>query len=191
MDQEAVLSRVIRFFILLVLVMLSAGCSRRVVSSEELDRLIVEVSSRHGLSAPLLKAVVWQESRFDPTRVGKKGEVGLMQLMDGAVDDWARVNRCEKPSREELFDPELNLEIGAWYLSWTGSLWPGRESREILQLAAYNAGCGKVEKLWLPEDESMCLELDMITYPGTRDYITKILSKAQVYEEAGLGKELR
>ena len=54
MDQEAVLSRVIRFFILLVLIMLSAGCSRRVVSSEELDRLIVEVSSRHGLSAPLL-----------------------------------------------------------------------------------------------------------------------------------------
>ena len=106
-----------------------------------------------------------------------------MQLMDGAVQDWAKAKKRDVPSKDELFDPELNLEIGAWYLAWASRLWPGREQRDVLQLAAYNAGCGNVEKLWLPKDPSQPLTVDMITFPGTRQYIMLILAKKQEFEQ--------
>ena len=159
------------------------GCGKRPISEAELDKLLERVSKQEIISPALLKAVVWKESKFDNRRVGKKGEIGLMQLMDGAVQDWAKAKKRDIPDKKELFDPELNLEIGAWYLAWASRLWPGREDREVLQLAAYNAGCGKVEKLWLPKDPSTPLTIDMITYPSTREYIRLIQEKKREFEK--------
>ena len=103
------------------------GCGKRRISEAELDKLIDRVSKEEKVSPALLKAVVWKESKFDNRRVGKKGEIGLMQLMDGAVTDWARAKKRDIPKKDDLFDPELNLEIGAWYLAWSSRLWPGRD----------------------------------------------------------------
>ena len=159
------------------------GCGKRRISEAELDKLIDRVSKEEKVSPALLKAVVWKESKFDNRRVGKKGEIGLMQLMDGAVTDWARAKKRDIPKKDDLFDPELNLEIGAWYLAWSSRLWPGREDREVLQLAAYNAGCGNVERLWLPKDPSKPLTIDMITFSSTREYIKLIQKKKQEFEQ--------
>ena len=158
------------------------GCRKSRISEGDLDVLIERIAEEEDVSPALLKAVVWKESKFDNLRVGKKGEVGLMQLMDGAVQDWARAKKCEVPGRDDLFEPELNLRIGAWYLAWASRLWPGREQRDVLQLAAYNAGCGNVEKLWLPKDAAQPLTVEMITFPGTRQYVTLILDKKREFE---------
>jgi len=159
------------------------GCRKRPLSEAELDKLIERVSQKENVSPALLKAVVWKESKFDSRCIGKKGEIGLMQLMDGAVQDWARAKKRDIPEKDALFDPELNLEIGAWYLAWSSRLWPGREDREVLQLAAYNAGCGNVEKLWLPKDPSKPLTIDMITFSSTREYIKLIQKKKLEFEQ--------
>lgn len=159
------------------------SCRKEQISEEDLNILIERIATEEDVSPSLLKAVVWKESKFDNRRIGKKGEIGLMQLMDGAVQDWAKAKKRDVPSRNDLFDPELNLQIGAWYLAWASRLWPGREQRDVLQLAAYNAGCGTVEKLWLPKDATKPLTVDMITYPGTRQYITLILAKKREFEE--------
>ena len=82
------------------------------------DELIVKAARRNGVDPCLIKAVIWKESRFDKRARGLKGEVGLMQIMpDLAAADWARVKGFRTPSRGALFDPELNIEIGSWYLS--------------------------------------------------------------------------
>lgn len=161
---------------------LVGGCSCGQLSEKKLDAMIAKAGEAEGVSPALLKAVVWKESKFDSRRVGKKGEIGLMQLMDGAVKDWARAKGRDVPEKDKLFDPALNLEIGAWYLGWASRLWPGREDREVLQLAAYNAGCGTVEKLWLPKDTKAALTIDMITFSSTREYIKLILDKKREFE---------
>ena len=75
------------------------------------------------------------ESDFDPLTVSHKGALGLMQVMPTTGERFG-VNR------EELFNPERNLEAGAAYISWLLT----RYNDLDLALAAYNAGEGAVEK---------------------------------------------
>lgn len=42
------------------------------------DELIAAAARRHGVSPSLVKAVIWRESKFDPSMVGQAGERGLM-----------------------------------------------------------------------------------------------------------------
>ena len=48
--------------------------------------IIREAAEEHGVEYALIKAVIWQESRFREDAVGDAGEIGLMQLMELADD---------------------------------------------------------------------------------------------------------
>ena len=75
-------------------------------------------SAKHGVDPQLVRAVIFQESRFDSRAVGFKGEVGLMQIhLDGAAADWAKFHKKPVPTHASLMAVELNLEIGVWYLA--------------------------------------------------------------------------
>src|SRR5580704_10910414 len=54
------------------------------------DKLIVEVATQYGVDPYLVKAVMRRESRFDPWVYGRHGEIGLMQVTEGAGAAWAR-----------------------------------------------------------------------------------------------------
>src|SRR2546423_15524084 len=56
----------------------------------QFDNLIRTVASTHELDPMLMKAVVWQESRFDPRKIGSAGERGLMQVSERAAREWER-----------------------------------------------------------------------------------------------------
>ena len=161
------------------------------LGEKELLPSINAAAKKHSLEPELVRAVIWKESRFDSSSVGKIGEIGLMQITDGAVQDWARVNHKPIPSRQELFQPEINLEIGCWYLAHTGKHWAGYASQEILQLAEYNAGRTKVIKDWAPKSPDMPITLEQITYPQTQNYIRQILERRNHYrvEQADPPKE--
>ncbi|MBP5301168.1 MAG: transglycosylase SLT domain-containing protein [Victivallales bacterium] len=145
---------------------------------------IQAAAENHGLPAELVRAVVWKESRFDPQCVGTKGEIGLMQITGGAVQDWARVTRQSLPGQAELFQPEKNLEIGCWYLARCRNHWEGYAAQEILQLAEYNAGRTKVLKDWAPEHPETQVPLENISYPGTRSYIRQIQERREHYRRS-------
>jgi soluble lytic murein transglycosylase len=151
--------------------------------------LINAAAVKYGLEPSLLRALVWKESRFYPLAVGSCGEIGLTQLMDGAVLDWARVNKRPVPPPHRLFDAEQNLEIGAWYLAQAGKHWEGYASRDVLMLAEYNAGRTKVLKDWKPEQQNEIVELKSITYPGTQSYIKEILQRKAGYDRESRNAE--
>ncbi|MCK5010841.1 MAG: transglycosylase SLT domain-containing protein, partial [Deltaproteobacteria bacterium] len=50
-------------------------------STKKYDDIITNASQQHGVSFPLLKAIIKAESGFDPRAVSKKGAKGLMQIM--------------------------------------------------------------------------------------------------------------
>ena len=83
------------------------------------------------LSASLLAALVWQESRWNTKAVSRKGAVGLTQLMPGTARDLG----------VDPTDPLANLLGGARYLRQLLDQFDGDVEKA---LAAYNAGPGRV-----------------------------------------------
>jgi soluble lytic murein transglycosylase len=139
------------------------------------DALIVAAASETGLDPSLLWRLVRRESGFRAGAVGPSGEIGLTQITESAARDWAAAHRRPPPTREEMFDPELNLRIGAWYLARAVACWRERDRPEVFALAEYNAGRANAMR-WAENAPDAEAFLRAITYPGTRRYVLDILS---------------
>ncbi len=98
------------------------------------EHVIAEASQRHGVSAPLLKAIIKVESNFNPWAVSRKGAKGLMQIMPANI----KALRIKDP-----FDPEENIMGGTRYFKQLLTQFNGKL---ILALAAYNAGPERVNR---------------------------------------------
>ena len=141
---------------------------------------IAVAAKRHGVPSQLVRALVFQESRFAPDARGGKGEIGLMQILPrGAVADWARYHKVPLPTERELFEPAKNLEIGCWYLGVALRRWKEYKCSVELALAQYNAGGSRAKK-WKPDttDGEM---LSRVTLPGTKRYIINIMKRYRSY----------
>ncbi len=146
------------------------------------DELIVKAALRNDVDPCLIKAVIWKESRFDKRARGLKGEIGLMQIMpDLAAADWARVKGFRTPPRGALFDPELNIEIGSWYLSRALRKWRAYRECVPMALSEYNAGARRVN-LWKPASRDGTFR-ERIAIPSTRTYVDEIMEKYRDYRK--------
>lgn len=145
--------------------------------------LIEETAKRHGIDPLLLKALIWQESRFQVNIRGKNREIGLMQIRPeyGAVTDWEKEHKIKIPCEGLLFRPDLNLEIGSWYLSRALRRWGGYKFQYELALSEYNAGL-KGMKLWIPKEFDGEV-MSYITIPSTKAYIRSVMDRYQYYAD--------
>ena len=137
------------------------------------DAIIWETANRHDVDPYLIKAVIRQESRFNPNVRGKAGEVGLMQITEGAVADWMRVNKRAITFPGGTFDPEMNIEIGTWYLARACSRWRTHPKSDVLALSQYNAGPTRAKRWAKLPDEKL---LAAIPIASTRSYIVNVLA---------------
>lgn len=141
---------------------------------------IKAAAKKHGLPPELVRAVVRKESGFDHGAEGKAGEIGLMQILpDGAVADWARINNRPKPAELDLFDAELNLDIGCWYLGRALRKWQKYRHGTELALAEYNAGA-KNSNRWKPDTFNGKV-VERIDFPVTRNYVQVIMKNYRKY----------
>ena len=152
---------------------------------QQYDQLIRAVSSANELDPMLVKAVVWRESRFDPKKLGAAGERGLMQVSEIAARDWAQENRIENFQVEELFDPKMNLEAGAWYLGRAMKRWQKAGDPAPFALAEYNAGASRAQR-WAGGDGTRPIPASAfqrnIDFPGTKKYVESILERYRFYQ---------
>jgi soluble lytic murein transglycosylase-like protein len=123
--------------------------------SAQYDASINEHSTRMGVSADLVRAVIQVESAFNPKAVSTKGAMGLMQLMPATAQELG----VDNP-----FEPDQNIRGGVAYLK---RLLVRYDNRVELALAAYNAGMGNVEKYG-----------DVPPFAETRNYVKKITGAA-------------
>ena len=148
---------------------------------------IARAARRSGIDPELVRALIFQESRFDPQARGRHGELGLMQLLpEGAVAEWSRLTRQPLPTEAELLTVDRNLEIGCWYLA--RGLERYREYRDCvaMALAWYNAGDARVRR-WKPDrpDGDFVSRIDIA---GTALYVKKITSRYHHYLAAAKKK---
>ncbi len=146
------------------------------------DRPILAAARRYGVDPALVKAVVWRESRFNPDARGKAGEVGLMQLMDEAAQEWAEAERVYPISEERLFQPATNTLAGTWYLRKMLRRYTRCDNPVPFALADYNAGRGNVLK-WAQgaAATNSAAFLAHIGFPGTRAYVLAIMERRERY----------
>ena len=141
---------------------------------------IQKISRQRGIDPQLVRAVIFQESRFKRDAIGKKGEVGLMQVhFKGAVADWAKAHGKKVPSHAALCDVDLNLEIGTWYLARALKRWEKYRDQIPLALVQYNAGATRADR-WKPDR----LDGDVIPrikIAATRAYVVNIMARYRKY----------
>jgi soluble lytic murein transglycosylase len=133
----------------------------------------VRVHAReHGLDPALMAAVIYQESKFRSDATSSSGAIGLMQLTPSTAHGIALRTGGHAFRTDDLYDPEINIRYGAWYLH---NLFAKYHS-ERLVLAAYNAGQGNVDR-WLAHHEA-------IQFPETRAYVKRVERLKGIYADA-------
>lgn len=157
----------------------------RTYHEDSQDTHILAAARKYGVDPALIKAVVWRESGFNPGARGKAGEIGLMQLTDGAAQEWADEEHIVLYRHAQLFDPGKNALAGTWYLRKMLRRYAHTDNPTAYALSDYNAGRGNVLRWNKGLASTKSAEfLKRMDFPGTRDYVRSILKRQARYERA-------
>ena len=133
--------------------LLSAGNNNSIQNKGQILSMVEKVSEKYGVDSNLVKALIKQESGFNPNAKSKAGALGLMQLMPST----AKTLGVNNP-----LNPVQNVEGGVKYLK---SMLDKYNGNVILALAAYNAGPNAVDKY-----------SGVPPYKETQNYVRSILA---------------
>ena len=143
------------------------------------DDVIRQQARDKNLDPALIAGVIYVESRFRD-QTSHAGAKGLMQLMPSTADYIARKSGGTEFVQGDLADPQINIAYGSWYLRYLLQRYHGNE---VLALAAYNAGEGKVDEWWRDAaDRGETFRVaDHIPFPETREYVARVMSARRAY----------
>lgn len=134
-------------------------------------------SQEYSVPKHLIYAVIKVESGFESDAVSKKGAIGLMQIMP-ATYEWIASKLDETDLNQNLlYNPEINIKYGTFYLDWLYSKYGSWE----IAVAAYNAGHGNVDG-WI-ESGTYNGDADDIPFKETREYVKKVMKAKDIYKE--------
>jgi len=134
--------------------------------------LVEAFSGEYEVDPGLVHAVIECESGGRVGAVSRAGAHGLMQLMPGTAQAIAGELGLPSPTRRDLFDPEINIRFGTYYLSRMLA----RFEDVSLALAAYNAGPANVDR-WIAENPGAgsAEVVSASAYGETRHYVRRVL----------------
>lgn len=137
--------------------------------------------------APLVHAIIKQESGFAKMAVSRVGALGYMQLMPGTAQLVAKELGIKYNQKQLTDDIKYNVRLGSFYIK---KLIDEFNGSEMLAIASYNAG-PNATKRWINEFYDPRLEKDynkivdwveLITYSETRNYVQRIIENMIVYK---------
>jgi soluble lytic murein transglycosylase len=131
------------------------------------------------LDPALVAGVIYTESRFRD-QTSPAGAKGLMQIMPETADYIAQKSGGSAFVQGDLATPEINIAYGSWYLRY---LLDRYDENEVLALAAYNGGEGKVDE-WVQaarDRGERFRAADHIPFPETRDYVERVIDARRAY----------
>lgn len=162
--------------ILIVLISLVIGLLRLLcfVYPNNYVLSVKKYAKMYDVPQELVFSVIKAESNFDKNAVSKKGAIGLMQIMVPTGEWVAEKIKMNDFKKELLYEPDVNIEIGCFYLSYLLDLY---KNNEKCALAAYNAGPANVDK-WLKGQKT----LEKIPFSETEEYVKKVTKNIKIYD---------
>ena len=147
------------------------------------DALVARQAGIYRLDPDLVWSVIYEETYFSPWKVGRDGEIGLMQVTPAVGRAWAAETRMHELERQmagdphlALRDPERNIQIGCWYLEKSYEQFRDVPDVEARMIAAYNAGPSRAAE-W----NQFIKRIDI---PSTRAYVISILERYRKIKQA-------
>ena len=139
-----------------------------------------KAAARQALSPATVYAFIRKESAFMADARSPKGALGLMQILPRTGRMLMRENGKRLERNSQLLAPELNVDLGTYYIR---SLLSKSGESLVLAAASYNAGPHRVRS-WLPEDGELeaAVWIDNIPFTETRRYVRRLLAYIAVYE---------
>jgi soluble lytic murein transglycosylase len=163
----------------------------KIIFPSEYQPWISREAKSTGVSSEWLLALIRQESSFRPDLRSSSNALGVMQLLPSTAHEIARDLKLKDYGNEALMNPDVNIKLGATYLSRLIKSFGGNVP---LALSAYNTGPGRIRK-WLaarkdvgqleniksstPEVE---LWIDELPWDETSFYVKAILRNWLIYK---------
>ena len=136
-------------------------------------------AKQQNLDIFLLAGLARQESEFDPKAVSASNARGLTQILPSTGRHLSRTLQLKAYTTARLFQPSVNLQLGAYYLRSIADQFDGRWE---FALAGYNAGPNRV-KQWLAwgDFREPAEFVETIPFSQTRNYVQIVLRNADLY----------
>ncbi|MFN2469059.1 MAG: lytic transglycosylase domain-containing protein [Gaiellaceae bacterium] len=148
----------------------------RIVYPLRYDSIVRAHARNYRLDPALLAAVIYQESRFRPDARSPAGAIGLMQLLPDTARGIAIRTGGSRFQVSDLYDPEINVRYGCWYLRHLLDRYEDEETA----LAAYNAGQTNVDR-WRRQGVG-------IQFAETRHYVERVRELKGIYRRTYPGR---
>lgn len=136
------------------------------------EQIVRTHARNYELDPALLAAVIYTESKFEANARSDVGAIGLMQLLPETAKGIALRTGGGRFVVSDLYDPEINVRYGAWYLEHLLDKYRDEQTA----LAAYHAGQANVDR-WRARGVG-------IQFPQTRYYVDKVERLKRIYAHA-------
>ncbi|HJX64563.1 MAG TPA: transglycosylase SLT domain-containing protein [Polyangia bacterium] len=135
--------------------------------------MVEPLASTAGAPELFVYAIMRKESSFLPHALSPSDARGLLQLIPATGQEVAK-HLGVPLFTDELFDPEVNIRVGAAYL---GGLLKRFGQQIALAAGAYNAGSHAMMR-WCDQWGSRPLDefVELVTYDQAREYIKRVLA---------------
>ncbi|XZQ55625.1 MAG: membrane-bound lytic murein transglycosylase MltC [Arsenophonus sp.] len=141
---------------------------------------IRQASKKYNVDESLIIAIIQIESNFNPYAVSHSNALGLMQIMQNTSgkDVFRTKGKYGKPSRNYLFNPVNNIDVGTAYLSLLQKTYLSDITNIIslryASIVAYNSGANSVLRVF---HKNKKLALKIINKMKPDDVYQKLITK--------------
>jgi membrane-bound lytic murein transglycosylase C len=171
------------------------------IRAKKYQDIVARYAARYNIEPKLIYAIIKTESDFNQYAISRSGAVGLMQIVPstaGADAYQELYKKSGQPSRDYLFEPKNNIEMGVVYLDILKSHYlkdiSDKSSKEYCVISAYNGGSGTVLRTFNTDRTKAFSEINQLspsqvysvlttkTLSGeTRNYLIKVTNNKKLY----------